>query len=182
MRTFLTLSLSESVHSALCAQSRFLKERISRQGVRFAAEDKIHLTLQFLGNVLEEEIVPLRDQLRQVCGTLTPVELTVGGLGGFPDLHRPKVIWVGAQGPELAELAQTVRSVGRNLPEADQKPFSPHITIARISPGSKEVGRIVQGLLPYREPDVQCESGSVQFIQTQPDGSYQVIDTFLLGG
>src|SRR5579862_7729681 len=179
MRLFVGVELSGPALDYVLAVRETLVREISRQGVRFVRPEKLHLTAAFLGEVDEPQIEALSEALGAIR---EPVgfELEIGGLGGFPDLQRPKVLWIGVRDPSgcFAELpvrvADSAKPFARDL---DDKPIIPHLTLARISPGSKEVGRIAQRL-GIENPEVCVRVESFSLIWSKPDGSYEVLKRF----
>jgi 2'-5' RNA ligase len=160
---------------AVLAVREKLVAAIDRQGVRFVKPEKIHLTLAFLGSVDDDEIEALKADLHAV--RLTEFSVRVSEIGAFPDMGRPKVVWIGLDGDveKLESLAKSVAEAAKpHAPELDEKPFSPHITLARLKPGSKEVGRILRALAPPIEREV-FPITSFQLIHSKPDGSYEAI-------
>lgn len=143
-RLFLAIEPPPLVHEALVAHQAELKGLITRQGVRFVREDKLHLTLVFLGSADEAEVIS------KVSGVLTerqtsPISLVLTGLGAFPHPQRPKVIWQGVSAsPELSTL---VRDLQTKLAVTEDAEFAPHITLARVNPGSKEVGWLIHPIV-----------------------------------
>jgi len=95
-----------------------------------------HLTLAFLGDWPREKLPALEDSLREALAGAGPFAVTPGEIGGFPDLSRPRVLFLHmASGGRLEELAAAVRTgVDGVWPEGpqDRKPFRPHLTFARI--------------------------------------------------
>ena len=96
----------------------------------------IHVTIRFLGEITRPIIEDVQQEMTAV--TFRPFEVRLQGVGVFPHLKRPRVVWIGiAQGDkELrdihSQLEPRLRALG--LP-ADDKGFSPHITIARVRSG-----------------------------------------------
>ena len=99
---------------------------------RAAGADQLHLTLQFLGDgntVHQKE--EIRHALEAVGPKHAPVVLTPSHLGAFPHEERASVVWAGIEGSELRTLAQDIESALLALGIRRDRPFSPHITIAR---------------------------------------------------
>jgi RNA 2',3'-cyclic 3'-phosphodiesterase len=173
MRLFVAIELSGPAKDTILEARAKLVEFASRQGVRFVKPEKLHLTLAFLGNVDERELGGLKAALDGFRGS-GGIALQSSGLGGFPDLRRPKVVWIGMEGdvPKLSKLSEQVQEATRPFaPEQDEKPFSPHITLARVSPGSREVGRLVQHLEIERGAEMPVNE--LGLYHSRPDGSYE---------
>jgi 2'-5' RNA ligase len=104
-------------------------------GVRWVARDSIHLTLAFLGDVVSTRLPELCDYLQMSAERHTSFELELIGVGAFPNIDRPRVVWVGC-GAGLepckslqAEIDDAVQALGYR---SDDRPFEPHWTIGRV--------------------------------------------------
>ena len=99
---------------------------------RPAPVEQMHLTLQFLGNEVnlhqKEEI---KQALLAVPARHSPFEMAAGGLGAFPSAERASVLWAGLESDELSRLAEDIASTLSAIGIRGDKPFTPHITIAR---------------------------------------------------
>jgi len=77
----------------------------------------------------------IRDALDQACVGFKPFELTLDGIGCFPNMNNPKVIWAGIQG-DLATLRRLRDSVEQYIAPlgypTEQRDFKPHLTIGRV--------------------------------------------------
>jgi 2'-5' RNA ligase len=94
----------------------------------------MHLTLKFLSDTAEEEVPNLARRLDAAAQAGRPCTATLGGLGAFPDLRRPRVLWVGLDEPsgELVALQKRVDEATRYLVEPDPRGFESHLTLGRI--------------------------------------------------
>lgn len=153
VRTFIAIPISAETRKAL---GRFAEEGKRAGGdVKWVEPALIHLTLRFLGDVEEARIPAVVDALRMVGGATVPFELAIAGVGAFPNLRRPRVIWAGVD-PKggagkgglsvLRGLAAAVEEAARRLGfgPADH-PFSPHLTVARVK-SPKGLDRLVAAL------------------------------------
>lgn len=126
MRLFIAIRLSDDMRHALIRAQNELYDRGVRG--RFTAEENLHLTLAFLGEVPDAE--PVLDALSGV--SFAPFELALEGMGCFGD-----VWWAGLK--ESAALGALARRIRRVLAEReipyDRKRFSPHITLIRSASG-----------------------------------------------
>ena len=98
--------------------------------------ESLHLTLKFIGEQKPDRVEAIQERLRGVQGAA--VEIRFAGYGFFPTAKAPRVFWIGIEaGPELAELAANIDAAVAELgiPRED-RPFSPHLTLARGGSGS----------------------------------------------
>ena len=115
-----------------------LRQRIRRistgvRDARWVAEENLHLTLRFIGEVEEY-------RLDDIVGALDAVEspsfpLTLAGAGHFESRKRVRTLWIGAEkSPELAVLAERIdHALVRAGLAPEGRKFSPHITVARLT-------------------------------------------------
>jgi len=172
-RAFIALDLSPEALAAVEAEQVPLRAAITRQGVRFVRPDKIHLTLLFLGQLDEERLPELADALQQGISGLKPPRLRVGGIGAFPTIQRPKTIWLGVEEEGLGELQSAVATAAKPFAELrDDKPYRPHLTLARVSPGSKAVGFLIQPLVARLPAGTEWCPSEVVVYESTPGGDY----------
>ena len=125
-RLFIAVELPDAVKQSLFSSCREVP------GARRVPPDQIHLTLRFLGDVLPETCVRLKRALADVEFASFP--LTVSGVGHFPPRGHPRVLWAGIEEsrPLLALQQQIETAVIEAGIVPEERPFSPHITLARI--------------------------------------------------
>jgi 2'-5' RNA ligase len=96
----------------------------------------LHITLRFLGEIPESQVRKIMEQMKKVG--MSKFEVALEGMGAFPDMRRPNVVWVGITkgARELSELFQKLETefIRLGLPP-DRRGFSPHLTIARVRTG-----------------------------------------------
>jgi 2'-5' RNA ligase len=174
MRLFLAIRLPEPVIQFAVELQERLKPAIARQGVRFASPAKMHLTLAFLGDDMDPDRA---DSIARSClAGRGPVQLASGTLGAFPDVARPRAIWLGVNGFGLTEL---VASLSQAL-ELKDEPYQGHITLARVSPGSKAVGKALKPFLLQDREAITWRVDEVDLLTTGPDGDYQKLNQYFL--
>jgi 2'-5' RNA ligase len=143
LRLFIAINLPDQ-------QVRDLKRALYRLAsydlpVRWLAEESLHITLQFLGEVSDARVPPVQAALEQSVTGLSQFEVEIGGLGAFPALRRPNIFWIGvAESPELLELHRRVDAAmaGLGFPSED-RPFKPHITLGRVHKDGRAIDRKV---------------------------------------
>jgi 2'-5' RNA ligase len=107
----------------------------SRADVRWVNPEKIHLTLKFFGNIDESRIDPIVKSIERPTQTISPFSLKVRGVGAFPHLKNPRVIWMGlVDGKEVLvsfqkQLEKELEKIGF---EPEERAFHPHLTLGRM--------------------------------------------------
>lgn len=148
-RTFIALELDSS-------QQHFLGN-IIRQGklllpdLRWVDPAGIHLTLAFLGELSNDQLEKAMAAAQYAATTGNPFAYRLSGLGTFGPARQPRVLWMGVSEPSgalhLVQRALALALEQQGLP-TEQRPFSPHLTLARIkSPLPPEQLQLLQRLL-----------------------------------
>ena len=108
--------------------------------LKIVKPENIHITMKFLGNISMNSIKKISNNLQEV--TFVSFNAELKGIGVFPKISRPKVIWAGiTNGLEaIVKIFDQIESILKKLGlSTDVKKFSPHLTLARIkSPKNKE--------------------------------------------
>lgn len=132
MRCFLGLPLPEAWKQALARLLPQLQRGLASR-LTWTRPGNWHLTLKFLGEVEEGRAQELGAALLGL--RFTAFDLMAGPAGFFPNAKKPRVFWLGlSQGSaECAALAAQVEGLcaGLGFP-AEDRPFSPHLTLARV--------------------------------------------------
>ncbi len=130
MRLFTAIDIPAPVRERLNA----LVERLRPSAaIAWSRASNLHITTRFLGECPEKKL----EAITEALGAMSPreaIEVSVEGLGWFPNERRPRVLWAGVEGGEaLAALAAATNAALEPLGFAPEpKPFSPHLTLARI--------------------------------------------------
>jgi 2'-5' RNA ligase len=150
IRSFIAIDLPESLYAPLEQVSENLQGKLKDMPIRWVPVPNIHLTLKFLGDVSEKNILVIQEILQAEAASHKQFEISVGGFGVFPSFSRPRVIWIGIEAPE--ELHQLYRRIDVETARLgyapDKRKFNPHVTLGRVSrnANSKEV-RFIGGVL-----------------------------------
>ncbi len=145
MRLFVALTPPPDVVEEL--QARVVALRELERDVRWSRPEQWHLTLAFLGEVGDGTRGELSRRLGRAAGRHPPLTLSFGGGGRFG--HR--VLWTRVRGERdrLRRLAASVRAaVRRSGLAAEQRPYRPHLTLARAT-GTTDLRPLVEALTPY---------------------------------
>jgi len=107
----------------------------------------LHLTLKFLGDIDESDVVAIASGIEQSVSGVRPFSLKLTGMGAFPSMSNIRVVWVGIQdAKELMTIAERLDGLLENVGfEKDRKGFRPHLTIARTR--SSRNLRVVQDMI-----------------------------------
>lgn len=145
MRLFLALELEPATADgilAAVAPLQALEASPATEGATHARDralawvpaQKLHLTLKFLGDADEERVARLVRAANNVAARHRPFELTLGGVGAFPNFRRPRVVWLGMESePRLELLHHDVEVAAADVGyELEGRPFRPHVTLARV--------------------------------------------------
>ena len=102
--------------------------------VSWTKSGNFHLTLKFLGDVHSEAIDAVSEAVEKVAATQTPFSVEFGGIGAFPTLARPRVIWVGIKhgAATVSHLAEAVNLELKSLGFPMDNRFHPHLTLGRF--------------------------------------------------
>jgi len=132
VRLFVALVFPAEIKTVLGDLIADLKPR--GQGIKWVEPQNIHLTLKFIGEVPEKKVERITEALGEVLAGRKKFQGHIIGCGGFPDLRRPRVLWVGLEGGEPAvELAKEINH--KLIPigvKSEKKRLSPHLTLGRI--------------------------------------------------
>jgi 2'-5' RNA ligase len=132
VRSFLAFDIeSDTVLNRLASVQKFLFQ--TGADLKLVETQNIHITLRFLGNITPAMAEKIFGEMKRV--QFTPFNVQINGLGAFPNLRFPRVIWAGiTEGAEqmkrvFSQIEPRLRSLGF-IP--NHKGFSPHLTIARV--------------------------------------------------
>jgi RNA 2',3'-cyclic 3'-phosphodiesterase len=156
IRAFIAIEVPITIQSQLDRISKEMQGLMKTDAVRWVPGRNIHLTLKFLGEVSLPNIEHLKHILTVAGSKIRPFEIKVGGLGAFPSLHRPRVLWIGLDSPPgLYQLQKNIESETSRLGyPPEEREFSPHLTLARISHDAtsedvREIGDVLSKYQPH---------------------------------
>ena len=146
IRTFVAICLDAELRRAISAAAERVKKLVPN--VKWVAPDNLHVTLKFLGGITDKRVASVKAALDELACEFEAFDMTVAGLGVFPNPRRPRVIWVGIENgrEQLVALAKAIedRLVKAGF-EKEDKPFKSHITIGRVREG-KPVGDLTDAV------------------------------------
>jgi 2'-5' RNA ligase len=173
MRTFIAIELPERIKEEIGQLQAPLKK--TGAFVSWVKPGNIHVTLKFLGEVPEEKIGDVYSATEMAVQGMKSFSMSLKGIGGFPNLRRPRVIWIGtgSGGEELSRLAERMEQEMEKIgfPKENRK-FSPHFTIGRVkSPKNIEglAGKVES--TEFQTEEIQVTEVVVMRSQLNPAGA-----------
>lgn len=134
MRLFFGVPVDDVVRGRVAELQGRLKATGAK--VKWVEPANFHFTLRFIGEVPDEDVDQVAAAAEGAWGETAPQDVSLRGVGTFPHLRRPRVVWVGVrQGGEVIE--KLYEALNANLERAlglepEGKPFTPHLTIGRV--------------------------------------------------
>jgi 2'-5' RNA ligase len=150
IRAFIAVDLTTDIQEHLEKVGQELRGLMGDVPVRWVEPQNIHLTLKFLGDVSLNNIPVLTELLEAEAKPQKPFVISVGQVGAYPKVRNPRVIWVGIEAPqELMALQRGIDTQTSRMGYArDKRPFSPHLTLGRVSrnadpPDVRKIGDVL---------------------------------------
>ncbi len=160
IRSFLAIELPRTILRKIEEVQGDL--RSANADVRWVSPEKIHLTLKFFGNIEESRVDPIFKSIEEPIRNRHPFSLKVQGVGAFPHLENPRVIWMG-----LVDGKDVLKSFQKEIEvqlikigfQPEERPFSPHLTLGRMrsSRGKEELARRMEERVEEDFGDFQVE-------------------------
>ena len=153
IRSFLAIELPEPILRKIGEVQGDLKSTHAEVGWR--NPEKIHLTLKFFGDIEESRIDPIFKSIEEPVRNTLPFSLKVRGVGAFPNLKNPRVIWIGLV-DEREALTSLQKQIEAHLEkigfQPEDRPFRPHLTLGRMKSSRGKV-ELVGRMERYREEE-----------------------------
>ncbi len=132
LRTFIAIELPERIHAGIRQLQNDLKKY--RFNVRWVRTENIHLTIKFLGNIQASDVQSVGQAIADAAATRDVFELKASGIGVFPNIRNPRVLWTGLSG-NVQSLRSLYLSLENHLDEQgfkkEKRPFKGHLTLGR---------------------------------------------------
>ncbi|MDB5306202.1 MAG: ligT [Gemmataceae bacterium] len=134
IRTFIGVDIGDETRKKAAA----LQHQLARSGagVKWVAPESMHVTVLFLGEVDDRDLLSVCRAVERVAEREPPFPLRVSGVGAFPTVRRPKVLWAG-----ITDGADPLRRLYGPLEEKmydlgcyrkEERGYTPHLTLGRI--------------------------------------------------
>lgn len=173
LRTFIGIPLPPVVQHQITTAQQSWKAVLP--DIRWTKAENLHLTLRFLGDIEETLVNQIYTCMQKAVTGISPFTLTLHGMGVFPNLARPRVLWLGiGEGKERLQalyvsLDNSLRSLG--FP-SEGRVYTPHLTLARFKTSSRK--SVVQSLIEqgntYTFDPIVIQTLELIHSQLQPTG------------
>lgn len=185
MRTFVAVPLPNDAIALLESFQTALRKTGAE--ARWTSAGSIHLTLKFLGEIESGAVPDLKDALNVVACQHARFTLLMRGLGAFPTVANPRVVWCGLEGDtdRLGALQREIEiaCAGLGFPPED-RPFKPHLTLGRVK-GRRNLQRLTECIrigTPL-ETRISVDRFRIYRSTLRPSGAvYDVLEELALGG
>ncbi len=125
-RLFVAVELPEEIRGKVNS----LAAELPGEGVKPVERDNIHLTLKFIGDVPEDKVDEIKERLGKI--KFKKFKCAASGVGVFPNPDYIRVVWAGIKCDEMPRLAAEVEKALEGIGKKENRPFSSHVTIARV--------------------------------------------------
>ncbi|HEX9038847.1 MAG TPA: RNA 2',3'-cyclic phosphodiesterase [Ktedonobacterales bacterium] len=163
-RVFIAVDLDAPTREALARLLRRVAHVLPR--ARVVAPETLHVTLAFLGELDDQRLAEAIAAAREVAAEAAPFSLAPGHIGIFGPDDAPRVIWL-ALGGQVRRLIALQRRLAHALEARgftlDPRPFSPHLTLARLTAPPGEYGLL--GLRELRSQPSRKDSWQVDDVR-----------------
>jgi len=144
IRSFIAINLPREIKEKLAQTIIELKKVNARVPIKWVNPEIIHLTLHFLGDLDERELLEVQNILSDLVIKNNTLELEIGGLGGFPNLQNPRIIFIDCREVGGKTLVNLQNAIGKRLKkiglQTDNRPWQTHITLGRVKmPGAVKI-------------------------------------------
>jgi RNA 2',3'-cyclic 3'-phosphodiesterase len=187
IRAFLAIEPAAEVLAAVARLQEKLKREISGK-ISWTRPQGNHLTLKFFGNIDCNVVDDICSTVRKQTAMAAPLVLKVEKVGVFPDLRKPRVLWVGTSGDteKLASLQNQLEADFEVLGfPRENRPFRPHLTLGRIK-DARAIAGIDAAMKKHSNFKVgEFRVGELILLRSKltPQGAiYTKLETFPLGG
>jgi RNA 2',3'-cyclic 3'-phosphodiesterase len=186
IRAFIAFPLPELITMQICDIQERLKSY--RLPVRWVRPESVHLTLKFLGEIPANTIDSIAEAIEATVRDRSPLTFFTKGLGVFPGIKRPRVLWIGISGDvkPLSDIQANLQTYMEQKGFAkDNRPFKSHLTLGRfkgsISP--ENLFGILRSFSDFTSEPFETKELVLYKSELKPSGaSYTKLQTVYLDG
>ncbi|MBW2018847.1 MAG: RNA 2',3'-cyclic phosphodiesterase [Deltaproteobacteria bacterium] len=174
IRAFIAISLPEPVLEVIARAQETL--RGLGLNIRWVRKEGIHLTLKFLGDIQRDDVEKIHAAMEQATKAFSSFTLRGEGMGVFPDLKRPRVVWIGISGDveALRALQRDLESQlnGLGFPK-EKRTFKGHLTVGRVKGrlGRTKLSEALEAVRDFRTASFTAQSVVLFQSDLRPGGA-----------
>lgn len=185
MRVFIAIDIDEQIRKALGSLQNELQSEvdIKKSDAKWVNPDRIHLTLKFLGEIKDEQVVDVCNITKDVASRHESFELDVESVGYFGG-RSARVLWVGT-GQGCENLLQLQSDLEQQLALAgwpkETRKFSGHLTLCRVrnARAGVKLAQMTEGYKDFKLGTISADSVSVYQSELTPKGPvYTVLGNY----
>lgn len=189
-RIFIAINLPEAIKNKLAEYQKEIDESFLEENfhpVRWVKKDNLHITLEFLGYLREEEIEKIKKILFEISQYFPVFKIKLTEICYAPEKEKiPRMIWIKGEKSDI--LSEIKKELDKKLEErisfkSERREFTPHVTLGRIR--KWEFKAIPLNERPEIEKDIELEFkvNSVELMESilkRSGPEYQIIESFPL--
>ncbi len=173
MRTFIAVELTEELRVKIEELQNPLKK--INANVAWVKPGNVHATLKFLGEVPEDKIEKVFEGTKNALEGIKSFKLSLKNLGYFPNIKRPRVVWIGVEKgkEELSLMAVKIEEEMEKIGfPKENREFSPHLTIGRVK-SPKNIERLTELIkdTSFQSQEIEVKEVAVMRSELHPSGA-----------
>lgn len=172
VRSFIAVNIPDELREQISGIQEQLRQTGER--VSWTKPGNLHITLRFLGDVEEKRIDELAGLVTRVAGMRSKFSVSLNEVGAFPNLRRPRVLWIGIQegAQELKRLAVDLENGLAKIGfPREARTFSAHLTIGRVKARVREPFGDELRNIEFQSPPFPVEEICLMRSQLHPAGA-----------
>ena len=177
LRAFIAVEIPSAIQQKVYRETADFRKGIESL-VRWVPAENMHLTLKFLGDISPSSVEFLMQMLRLEAESIPCFNIQLIGLGSFPSLKRPRVVYIGIQAPAaLDALQRGIESASHRLGyESEEHPFIAHLTLGRVrqqvtAVDQQKIRRAIEGTQVDLSGTARVDSVHLYKSELKPGGS-----------
>ena len=166
IRLFIALKIEDDIKQKFNAIINDFKTKGGN--IKWVDTRNMHITLKFLGNTDSNLVENISHLMEKSVSGFNLIQSDFTMLGGFPNLRKPKVIWVDLEKNrnQIIELANKIHDALEDLQiNHSEKEFKPHLTLGRVK-SYEELQNLTDYLATYKFETIASSFNKVQLIQS----------------
>lgn len=186
-RCFIALNLPQEIKAEFRQVQADLKRKNKRIKITWVDPEIAHINLHFLGDLAENDVNHLKENLNALKGKYKPILLCLTGAGAFPSLKMPRILFLGVKHlgeNNLIKLYHDIANILKNQGlRIEERPFIAHITLGRVKDRPSTGSGQKINFVGEEMPDVEFKVDSFELMESvlTPEGpEYRVLNSYPL--